>query len=159
MAQKPEIQYIGQFYVHGSEAKALELKQKQEQKKAKTELPQHRYERIRKVQVDLLAIGSLLMATLLLVTMVAGALSLETAWRELATAKQYVYELQDTNRTLTASYRASYDLEQVRSTALAMGLIPEEEAVVMKLYVSVPEAEPERTWLDDFIWFVEGLFA
>lgn len=159
MAQKPEIQYVGQFYVHGSEAKALELKQKREQKKAKTELPQHRYERIRKVQVDLLAIGSLLMAAVLLVTMVAGALSLEAAWTELETAQQYVYELQATNRTLAASYRASYELEQVRSAALAMGLIPVEEATVMKLHVSVPEVEPERTWLDDFVWFMKGLFA
>ena len=30
MNQKPKIQYIGQFYIHGSEARALEL---QEQKK------------------------------------------------------------------------------------------------------------------------------
>ena len=37
MVQKPKIQYVGQFYVHGSEARKLELQQ--EKKKAKTSLP------------------------------------------------------------------------------------------------------------------------
>ena len=47
MNQKPKIQYIGQFYVHGSEARALEL---QEQKKqAKTRLPLAKLEPIEKV--------------------------------------------------------------------------------------------------------------
>ena len=32
MTRKPEIQYIGQFYVHGSEARALELQEKKKQK-------------------------------------------------------------------------------------------------------------------------------
>lgn len=157
MAQKPEIQYVGQFYVHGSEAR--ELARKNEKKKAKTQLPQHRFERVRKVHVDPLAICSILMAAVLLVTMVMGALSLQTAWQELETAQQYVYELQKTNRTLTTQYRSRFDLEQVRSAALAMGMIPVEEATVMKLHVTVPQPEPERTWLDDLVWFVEGLFA
>ena len=157
MAQKPEIQYVGQFYVHGSEAR--ELARKNEKKKAKTQLPLHRFERVRKVHVDPLAIGSILMAAVLLVTMVMGALSLQTAWQELETAQQYVFELQKTNRVLTTQYRSRFDLEQVRSAALAMGMIPVEEATVMKIHVTVPQPEPERTWLDDFVWFVEGLFA
>lgn len=157
MAQKPKIQYIGQFYVHGSEAK--ELARKNEQKKAKTELPLHRFERVRKVYVDPLAIGSILIAAVMLVTMVLGALSLQTAWQELGTARQYVYELQDTNRTLAAEYRSGYDLEEVRSAALALGMIPVEEAEVMHLNVTVPQQEPESTWLDDLVWFLEGLFA
>jgi len=157
MAQKPEIQYVGQFYVHGSEAR--ELARKEQQKKAKTLLPLHRFERIRKVHVDLLAIGSILMAAVLLVTMVLGALSLQSAWQELDTAQQYVYELQKTNRTLTEQYRSRYSLDQVRSAALVLGMIPVEEATVMKLHVTVPQPEPERTWLDDLVWFLEGLFA
>lgn len=157
MAQKPEIQYVGQFYVHGSEAK--ELARKNEQKKAKTELPLHRFERVRKVYVDPLAIGSILLAAVMLVSMVMGALSLQTAWQELGTAQQYVYELQNTNRTLTAQYRSGYNLEEVRSAALALGMIPIEEAEVMNLHVTVPVQEPETNWVDDLVWFLEGLFA
>ena len=157
MAQKPEIQYIGQFYVHGSEAK--ELAKKNEQKKAKTELPLHRFERVRKVYVDPLAICSLLAAVVLMVSMVVGTLSLQTAWKELETARQYVFELQTDNSVLKSQYRAGYDLEEVRNAALALGMIPVDEAQVMQLRVTVPAAEPQQTWVDDLVWFLEGLFA
>ena len=157
MAQKPEIQYVGQFYIHGSEAK--KLAQKKEQKKAKTQLPQHRFERARKVYVDPLAIASLCVAAVLLVTMVLGTLSLQTAWQELDLAQQYVYELQSKNVALTAQYRSGYDLDEVRSAALALGMIPVEEAQVMNLHVTVPVQQPEPTFLENVVWFLEGLFA
>ena len=157
MAQKPEIQYVGQFYVHGSEAK--KLARKTEQKKAKTELPLHRFERIRKVHVDVLAISSILIAAVLMVTMVMGTLSLQSSWQELRIAQEYVYELESANATLAAQYRSGYDLDEVRSAAIALGMIPAEEAQVVSLRVTVPEVQPEPTLLDDIIWFLEGLFA
>ena len=157
MAQKPEIQYVGQFYVHGSEAK--KLAKQTEKKQAKTQLPLHRFERVRKVHVDPLAIGSIVLAAVLLVTIVMGTLQLQTAWQELETARQYVYELQDTNRTLTCEYRSGFNTEEIRSAALALGMVPAEEAQVMKIDVTVPETQPERTWQDDLVWFLEGLFA
>ena len=157
MVQKPEIQYVGQFYIHGSEAK--KLAKKNEQKKTRTELPLHRVEQIRKVQVDPLAIGSLLVAAVLLVAMVLGTLSVQTAWTQLHTAEQYVFELQSKNTVLSAQYHSSYDLEEIRSAALALGMIPAEEAQTIKLNVTMPEQQPQRTWKDDLVWFLEGLFA
>ena len=157
MAQKPEIQYVGQFYVHGSEAK--KLARKTEQKKAKTELPLHRFERIRKVHVDVLAISSILIAAVLMVTMVMGTLSLQSSWQELRIAQEYVYELESANATLAAQYRSGYDLDEVRSAAIALGMIPAEEAQVVSLRVTVPEVQPEPTLLEDIVWFLEGLFA
>ena len=157
MARKPEIQYIGQFYVHGSEVKKLAVKE--QPKQAKTELPLHRIEKVRKVYVDPLAICSLVMAAVLLVTMVVGALSLEAAWQELDNAQQYVFELQQKQRVLESEYRSGYDLEEIRSAALAMGMIPAGEAETMSLRVTVPQQEPEMTWMDEMVWFLEGLFA
>ena len=157
MARKPEIQYIGQFYVHGSEVKKLAVKE--QPKKAKTELPLHRIEKVRKVYVDPLAICSLVMAAVLLVTMAVGALSLEAAWQELDNAQQYVFELQHKQRVLESEYRSGYDLEEIRSAALAMGMIPAGEAETMNLRVTVPQQEPEMTWMDEMVWFLEGLFA
>ena len=159
MAQKPEIQYIGQFYIHGSEAKKLARKNEEKKVKAKTELPLHRFERVRKIHVDLLAIGSLVAAVVLLVTMVVGTLSMQSAWQELETVQQYVYELQSKNVALNTQYHAAYNLEEVRSAALAMGMIPVSEAKTMQMQVTVPQAEPEETWLDNMVWFLEGLFA
>ena len=157
MAQKPEIQYIGQFYIHGSEAK--ELARKNEQKKAKTELPLHRFQRVRKVYVDPLAICSLMIAAVMIIGMVAGMLSLQTAWEELETARVYVSELETRNSVLTAQYRAGYDLETVRSAAIAMGMVPVSEVQTVKLNVTVPEVQPEPTLVDDILWFLHGLFA
>ena len=96
---------------------------------------------------------------MLLVTMVVGALSLEAAWQELDNAQQYVYELQHKQRVLESEYRSGYDLEEIRSAALAMGMIPAGEAETMNLRVTVPQQEPEMTWMDEMVWFLEGLFA
>ena len=156
MAQKPEIQYIGQFYVHGSEAK--KLAEKKEQKKAKTQLPQHRFERVKNTNLDIKT-GLVMMAAVLLVSMVLGALTLETAWQNLEKAEQYVYELQTQNAVLTASFRSGYQLEEIRGAALALGMIPAEEAAVMKLAVTVPQPQQEPGFVDNMIWFLEGLFA
>lgn len=157
MAQKPEIQYIGQFYIHGSEAR--ELARKNEQKKAKTELPLHRFQRVRKVYVDPLAICSLMIAAVMIIGMVAGMLSLQTAWEELETARVYVSELETRHGVLTAQYRSGYDLETVRSAAIAMGMVPVSEVQTVKLNVTVPEVQPEPTLVDDILWFLNGLFA
>lgn len=157
MANKPEIQYVGQFYVYGSEAK--ELARKKEHKKANTKLPLHYFERVRKIYVDALALVSLLTAGVLLVAMVMGALSLQTAWQELDVARQYVYELEDTNRVLTAEYRSGYDLEEIRSAAIALGMVPVEQVQVKPLTVTMPVVEPEPTWVEDIFWFLNGLFA
>ena len=157
MAQKPEIQYIGQFYIHGSEAR--ELARKNEQKKAKTELPLHRFQRVRKVYVDPLAICSLMIAAVMIIGMAAGMMSLQTAWEELDTARMYVSELETRNSVLTAQYRSGYDLETVRSAAIAMGMVPVSEVQTVKLNVTVPEVQPEPTLVDDILWFLNGLFA
>ena len=157
MAQKPEIQYIGQFYIHGSEAR--ELARKNEQKKAKTELPLHRFQRVRKVYVDPLAICSLMIAAVMIIGMAAGMMSLQTAWEELDTARMYVSELETRNSVLTAQYRAGYDLETVRNAAIAMGMVPAAEVQTVKLNVTVPEVQPEPTLMDDVLWFLNGLFA
>lgn len=157
MANKPEIQYIGQFYVHGSEAK--ELARKKEQKKAKTQLPSQSVVRVRRVYVDPLAIACLVVSAVMLVTMVMGALSLQTAWHELDVARQYVYEQEALHRSLVESYYACYDLNETRSAALALGMIPVEEAQVTSLHVTVPVQEPELSWTEELVWFLEGLFA
>jgi len=88
-----------------------------------------------------------------------GTRALQTAWQELDIAQQRVFELQNKNVALTAQYRSGYDLDEVRSAALALGMIPVEEAQVMSLHVTVPVQQPEPTFLENMVWFLEGLFA
>ena len=157
MAPKPEIQYIGQFYIHGSEAKAVEIVP--EEKRSDYRLPLYRFEKLQKIHVDPLAICSIVMAAVLMVCMVAGTIMVQNAWQELETVNQYVYDLEAVHRLRVAEFHASYDLEHIRAVAETMGLIPIAEAQTMAITVTIPEPEAEPTLWDDIQWFMEGLFA
>ena len=157
MVPKPEIQYIGQFYVHGSEAKALEVQP--EEKKSDYKLPLYRFQKLQRIYVDPLAICSIIMAAVLMVCMVAGTILVQDAWQELETANQYVYELEAVHRQRVLEFRSSYDIEKIRTVAETMGLIPIAEAQTLAINVTIPEPKAEPTVWEDIQWFMEGLFA
>ena len=157
MTRKPEIQYIGQFYVYGSEARQLELLEKKKQ--AKTKLPIAKLEKIEKVYVDPVALVAIAVAVIMLCTMVTGVLQLRNDWLEYQAVSQYVDTLKEANHEKTEAYRASYDLKDIRVKALAMGMVSKAEAQQMTLKITPPEMEPEMTLIDEVKWFVKGLFA
>ena len=156
MVNKPEIQYVGQFYVYGSEAKKLEPKQKI--KKAKTRLPLARLEKIEKIYVDPVATVAIAVAVVMLVVMVLGALQLQTAWEEYEVMSQYVSNLKRDNAQLESDYRSGYDLEEIEAKALAIGMVPIDQVQTMTVTVTSPEPKPEVTLWDDIVWFFSGLF-
>ncbi len=157
MTRKPEIQYIGQFYVYGSEARQLE--EKPQVKKPKTRLPLARLEKIQKVYVDPVALCGIAVAVFMLVTLTIGAVQLHNAWQEHQVMRNYLYELKHTNNTLEHDYHAGYNLADIEVAALAMGMIPANEAQTMTITVQIPEPTPEPTWWEDVVWFMKGLFA
>ena len=157
MNQKPKIQYIGQFYVHGSEARALELQE--EKKQAKTKLPLTRIQKIEKVYVDPVALIGIAVAVVMLVTMVLGAVQIKRDWEQYEQVSAYVSELKKENARKNHAYRLSYDLKDIESKALAMGLVPKSELQTATVVVTIPEPEPEMTRLEEIRFFLEGLFA
>lgn len=156
MVQKPKIQYVGQFYVHGSEARQMEL---QEQKKAKTRLPLDRLQKVEKVHVDPVAIAGIVVAVFMLVVMTMGAVQLHQDWEEYQQVSSYVSRLKKENAELTETYREGYDLEDIRTKALALGLVPKEELQTRTVTITVPEPKPVPSKIDEIKWFLEGLFA
>ena len=157
MNQKPKIQYIGQFYVHGSEARALEL---QEQKKqAKTRLPLAKLETIEKVYVDPVAMVAIAVAVLMLAVMIFGAIQLQEDWAVYQQMSDYVTTLRTQNAELTDTYRASYDLADIELKALAMGMVPKSELTVLPITVTVPEAQSVMTWDQKVVRFWNELWA
>ena len=74
MNQKPKIQYVGQFYVHGSEARQLQLQEQKRQ--AKTKLPLARMQKIEKIYVDPVALAGIAVAVLLLVAWLTNEMEL-----------------------------------------------------------------------------------
>ena len=77
MAYKPEIQYVGQFYVHGSEAKQVAPK-----RRPQFQLPKPKPEKIEKIYVDPVAFVGIVVAVVMLVAMVIGACQIHSSWQE-----------------------------------------------------------------------------
>lgn len=155
MVQKPKIQYVGQFYVHGSEARALELVQP---KKTKTKLPLAKLEKIEKIYIDPVAVAGIAVAVIMLITMVIGAVQIYEDWQEYAAMEQYVSYLHRENARLSHEYRSSYDLDEIRMKALALGMVPKSEVEVIPVTVTVPVPEPELTLEDEILRFWYGLW-
>jgi len=157
MAKKPEIQYIDKFYVHGSEARVLELKPKR--RIIKTVLPLSAPDKTIRIPVDPLAICGIVVAVALLVTLVLGTLQYVQVCREYRAMMDYVVSVQNENVELRESYRSQVDLEAVEQRALELGMIPIELADKITIRVERPVPEPEMTIWDEIEWFCKGLFA
>ena len=157
MSQKPKIQYVGQFYIHGSEARQLELQEKKKQ--AKSKLPLERLRKIEVVYLDPVAIFGIVTALVMLTVMILGVLQIRKDWAEYRVMSDYVSRLNSENAELQADYRSQYDLEDIRIKATALGMIPKAELEVRTVYVTIPQPEPEMTWLEEIQWFLSGLLA
>ena len=157
MNQKPKIQYVGQFYIHGSEARQLELQEKK--KHAKSKLPLERLRKVEVIYLDPVAIFGIVTALVLLAVMTVGVLQIRSDWQDYQTMSNYVSRLNSENAELKADYRSQYDLEDIRVKAQALGMVPKSELEVRTVYVTIPQPEPERTWLEEIQWFLSGLFA
>ena len=157
MVHKPDIQYIQQFYVYGSEAKVLELKPVP--KKPKTRLPKPKVEKAAKIYIDPLAVCGLVVAAVMLVVMIAALVQFRGVCQEQDRLENYVSALDEKNADLELRYHSGYDLEEIRERAQALGMVPMEENPPVSITVTIPEPEPEPTAWDDFVWFLSGLFA
>ena len=157
MNQKPKIQYVGQFYVHGSEARQLQLQEQKRQ--AKTKLPLARIQKIEKIYVDPVALAGIAVAVIMLVTMVLGAVQIKRDWDQYERMSSYVSELKKENARKNHAYRLSYDLADIETKALAMGLVPRTELETMTVSVTVPEKVPQMSRMEEIRFFLEGLFA
>ncbi len=157
MNQKPKIQYVGQFYIHGSEARQLELQEKK--KHAKSKLPLERLRKVEVIYLDPVAIFGIVTALVLLAVMTVGVLQIRDDWKDYQTMSNYVSRLNSENAELKADYRSQYDLEDIRVKAEALGMVPKSQLEVRTVYVTIPQPEPEMTWLEEIQWFLSGLFA
>ncbi len=154
MAHKPEIQYVGQFYVYGSEAKVAAPKQK-----PTFQLPKPRLEKIEKVYVDPVALIGLVVAAIMLISMVVGACQIYGSWQEYEEVSHTLSVLKRENARLEHTYNISIDLDAVQTQAEVMGLVPMDQIPGMSVRVTVPAPQPEETAWDEILWFLQGLFA
>lgn len=135
MARGNEIRYI-QFYTDGSAARQLEPKV---QPKKKLQQPRRKHQKKIVLHVDLLAVTGILVACVMLIMMLSGMMTLNKINGEIDRLESYLTELESENLQLHQTYRAGFDLDQIREAALEMGMIPAARAVTVSLLVGTPE--------------------
>ena len=157
MVQKPDIQYVTQFYSFGSEAKVLELKPVK--KKQKSVLPVAKPQQKIRIGVDPVAMTGILIAVVMVLVMALSVHGYLETCDEYRTMTRRVIALQNIHVEKQQAYKEMYDLDDIREKALALGMVPMEEAEVITSSPVIPEEEPEPTWWENISWFMKGLFA
>ena len=157
MVRKPDIQYVDKFYVHGSEARVLELKPNK--KKAKTVLPEAAPVKEKVISIDLLSLSAIAVAVTMIVLMVVGCFQLKAAFDRRVAMSHYVISLQNENLDLNKDYYNGFDPADIEQKALALGMIPMEDAKTLTMTVTIPEEVPAPTMWENFTWFMKGLLA
>jgi hypothetical protein len=146
-----------QFYTDGSAARKIEPEQPV---KRKSRLPKMRRRRQPVIYYDPVALCSLAVTAVMFVLLVVGVANLCIANVQANQMAQYVTQLHQQNAQLRREYESGYDLESVRQDALAMGMIPKEEAQTISIDVSIPEPAPVEPAFWEQVWtFFRSLFA
>ena len=159
MARKPDIQYVTQFYIHGSEAPAIELEPaRRKRKSAKTGAAYQPARKIR-VLIDPMALCGIVVAVVMVVLMAVGVWQYMDTCERYENMISYVIDLQNENVGLKQTYKAGYDPADIQEKALAIGMIPIEEAEVVYISEYVPVEEPQTSIWEEISWFLKGLFA
>lgn len=154
MAQKLNVQYI-RFYTDGSAAHKVAPVAPIETMK----LPKVKKQKKIVLRVDPVSVAAIVMAAVMLVLMVVGVTQLRGARQDAEVMEAYANTLRQENVRLSAEYSNGYDLEQIEKTALALGLVPQEQ--VRHISLQAPQIQEEETpgaW-ERFYIFLTGLFA
>lgn len=154
MARQPDIQYI-RYYTDGSAARKFAPLAPLKTLK----LPKIRLKKRITLHIDPLAIAGIVMAVVMSVLMVAGILKLNAATEQLQTMETYVQTLHEENIQLQQTFREGYDLEEIKTTALALGLVPKDQVRHVTMRVPPEQIVEEPTSWERFCTFLMGLFA
>ena len=155
MAMQPEIRYIN-AYVSGTAAPQPE---KRPQKRTLAQLPKVKKQLRYVIPVDLVALGGILSAVVLVIMLTVGLVQMNQAKNEAQAYQAYAVSLQEENAQLQDTYKSGYDLEEIRQIATAMGMVPVEQVPHLQMQVVTPQEEPEPTALESFWAFFLGMFA
>ena len=159
MVRNADIQYIQHTYTNGTAARKLARK-----KAPKAPLPKFEPKNLEpdqkiSIPVDPLSVCAILIAAILVVVMVVSLLQFGEAHRENVALQEYVYELRNDKAQLQQIYRASFDLAKVESQAVALGMIPAEEAQILQISGAIPAEAADPTMWESIRLFFRELFA
>ena len=161
MARKADIQYVHCYYTAGSAAKKVAVKAAPKKKPLPLFEPLMMAEPDQKVvvKIDPLSAVATLVAVALVVMMVVSLFQYSAAHQRNVELQEYVYTLSDEHVRLEHKYQAGFDLNEIETQALALGMIPIEEAQTITVSGSVPAHEAEPTRWERVQLFMSDLFA
>lgn len=146
-----------QFYTPGTAAVKVQV----QDKKTWAPLPEPKPQKKVTIAVDPTAMVAFAVAVCMLILMAVGIYQINDTRQEVAALERYIAQLSAENQELEAQYKAGYDLKEVRSKALSMGLVPVDEISQTNIYITMPEKqqeEPISLWQQITI-NLAGLFA
>ena len=155
MAMQPEIRYIN-AYVSGTAAPQPE---KKPQQRSFAQLPKVKKQTRYVIPVDLVAVGGIFAAIVLVIMLTVSLVQMNQAQAEAKIYQEYAMSLQEENAQLQDIYTSGYDLEEVRQIATAMGMVPIEEVPHVQIQVATPEVTEQPTGWESFWAFFLGMFA
>jgi hypothetical protein len=91
--------------------------------------------------------------------MVVGFAQLRNVQTEAAEMSAYVDTLRQENEALQTQFESGYDLEEVESVALALGMVPVEQVRHVSVPVDAPVAEEEPSAWTNFWASIVDFFA
>lgn len=153
MARQFDVQYLC-GYTDGTAARKIEMPKP---RKAARKNTAKRSKRI-VLQIDPLAIMGTLVAGVMLVLLTVGVFKLMDARQEMVQMDAYVQSLRQENEALQKEYDAGYDLENVKQTAQALGMVPMEQVKQVTIHVEAPQQVQPSRW-EQIRLFLAGLFA
>jgi len=155
MAQRIDVQYV-QFYTGGNAApKVAPAKPVREMP-----LPRAKKHKVHRIYVDPVATLGIMVAACMLIMMTVGVVQLRRAQRQSVDMEQYVTGLREENERLQKEYAAGYDLQEIKHDALALGMIPKEEAEQIQIQVQLPQTyEENESFWQRIRGFITELFA
>ena len=159
MARQWDIQYIN-AYVSGTTA--YQVQPVVPKKKKPVHLPKPRKEKRIPIAVDPVAIMSIAVALVLAVALLVSFVELGVTIQKNQQMEAYLQQLQEDNQRLQEQYEAGYDLDYIRETALAMGLVPMEQVQHIQMAAdsdNIVDVEIQMSVWEAFCAFVTGLFA
>ena len=156
MAQKHDILYVN-FYTDGSAAKNMAPAFPITQPKKKATSKRHKKHVI---YIDPVAVGSLIVAAVLLVMMAVGLTNLQNAQAEAQQMENYLSQLNQENIRIQEEFDSQVDLETVEKTALAMGMVPKDQVTTVPIQVDEIhlEAPAEETVWEKMYTVLTNLF-
>ena len=160
MAHNADIQYVHPVYTNGTAARKLARKKP----RPKVPLPLFEPQMLEEgqkivVPVNPILVGGILISAVLLVMMVLTLFQFGDAYQENVALQEYVYQLRNENAQLEQTYKAGFDLAEIEAQAIALGMVPAEDAQIMQISGRVPAEAADPTLWDEIKFFFGELFA